>query len=388
MSDEGQIVTGGSTAGLREAAMAKRAAAPAAKAPDASQAPQFAKGKPTPSADSAADDGARAQHRKLPTKARAEQQAPEDDGDLAALAGDDDAPAAPSASGETIRIGDHEIPISVLEQLPDEALARIKRKIKSGGSELTITLAEALAEVPKAHGWQKRMWEASQQEKKLEAIARRLGDDPVAGYMALHDITRDQAIERLSGNVLSHIQREQMTPEQRAEADRMAQLEAKARRHDELEDAERKRVEGAEQTRLRAKHIADMTPALEAAGLKATGRNVRDVANMVATMIDNGIIRGVPTQDDLRWAASELRKEQEAEDTLPDDVGALVARLGEKRAREVARHVAKQVQAKAAPVQRSEAAKPRPSGKAQSWAEFQREANAKAKKDDRAAGRR
>ncbi len=402
MSDEGQVVQGGSTTGLRDAAMAKRSAKQEASA----QAPTFAKGKPTPSADSVGDDEARGQHRKLPTKARAE--APANDNgeepDLSALAANDNGDdgmieLGKGADGEPIRV-----PASVLEALPDSVLAKIKRKVKAGGEELEVTLAEALADVPKARGWQKRMWEAAQAEKtvkgqahQLQTIAQSMGTDAIGAIAQMYGVSRSRAADHLSQQFLAEVDREQslakMTPEERQRWDRLSELEQKEAKLKQLEEQETKRTESERQAQHRERYVASMRPALEAAGLSATPRNVRDVANMVATMMDEGVIKGDATADDLRWAAEELAKEQAKEEgeTLPEDGEQLIARLGDKRAREVARAYAKRVQQKTQPAGRASNGAPRPKApaqKAQSFAEWQRQANADARKRDRQAGRR
>lgn len=404
MSDEGQITTGGGTAGLRDAAMAKRTAKQeaGAQAP-ASKAPQFVKGKPTPSADAVADGEARKAHAKLPTRAREE--AANDNGeeepDLSALV-EPDAPA--NDNGETIKIGDFEIPVSVLEQLPDSALARIKRKIKAGGEELEVTLAEALAEVPKAKGWQKRMWEAAQKEKGIEGqaqqlglIAKSMGTDAIGAIARLYGASRSQAADFISQQLISEIDREKreasMSPEERQRFSRMSELEQKEERLRALEEQEKTRAESESQAKHRQRYIDSMKPALEAAGLAVSKRNVRDVANMVATMMDDGLIKGDATPDDLRWAAAELAKEHAADEgeSMPSDGEQLIARLGDQRSKAIAHAWAKRVQQRQQPAGRSASAAPRakaPPQKAESFAEWQRRANADARKRDRQAGRR
>lgn len=372
MSDETTIVEGGSTAGLREAALAKKAAGPApAKA--AQQAPQFGK-QPVRAATAVADGDARQAHRKLPSKA-----AEESEPDLSAIdfdaepAANDNASASPV--GETIRIGDHEIPISVLEQLPDEALRRIKRKLKAGGEELEVTLAEALDDVPKARGWQKRMWEASQREKRLEQIAQSMGTDPVGAYAALHGVTRNQAADALGQQLLTVFDREGMSAEERAAHDRQVELERKAAERDELMRREEERQRDAETQRLRAQYVASMKPALEAAGLRPTQHAIARVAMFVDAALRDGILTNIGP-DELRWAASEVRKERDAETEaeLPEDDGeALIARLGEKRARQIARAYAKRIQQQTAPVKREVSvprAKPANDNKPTTWKEF------------------
>lgn len=393
MSDETTTTQGGSTAGLREAALARRAAkqeAKAAPAKPASEGPAFVKGKPTPSADAVADDEARQQHRKLPTRAREAANDNGDEPDVEALADD-----ASEATGETIKIGEHEIPVSVLEQLPDEALRRIKRKLKAGGEELEVTLLDALNEVPKARGWQKRMWEAAQREKKLEQIAQSMGRDTIGAYMALHGVTRQQALDALSQQLLGELDREQslakMTPEERARYERMHELEAKAARAEELERKEREREQSAAAERQRKQVLADMTPALEAAGIRPSAYAIQRVAMTLDVAMRDGVIRALDA-DAVRWAAEEVAKEVTAERDadLDGDGDALIAKIGETRAREIAKAYAKRVQSRQQPV-RSASAQPRKqasSGRPQfrTFSEFQKWSNEQARKRDRARG--
>jgi hypothetical protein len=410
MSDESNpIMGGGSTAGLRDAALAKRAAkqeAPAAKpTPKASEGPTFAK-KPTPSADSANDDEARKQHRKLPTKQRAANDNAETDLDLAGIEADEPADDNAGAStGDVIKIGDFEIPASVLEQIPDDVLKRIKRKVKAGGEDIEITIAEALESVPQARGWQKRMWEASQHEKtlkqqaqQLEAIAQSMGTDAIGAIARMYGVTRQQATDAISQQLIGEMGREEhlakMSPEERARFERMDDLERKAEKLRQLEEQETKRAQEAEQARHRERYVQSMRPALEAVGLPVTPRTVRDVANMVATMMEDGLIKGDATPDDLRWAASELAKEiaKDEDARLPEDGEALIAKLGDKRAKLVAQAYARRVQQAQRPQARSPEATKRSQSsngrqKFSSFSEWKRWADAQAKKNDRAAGR-
>lgn len=266
---------------------------------------------------------------------------------------DDDVDALSGAPGEeTIRIGEVDVPLSALSALPDDVLKRIKRKIKAAGEEREISLADALEAVPKAEGWRKRMWEASQKEQHLERLAQQMGTDPVGAYAALHKVSRSQAMDALSEKYMREIEIERMTPEERAKADRQAELERKAARAEELERAEKDRRLQAEAEGMQRQFVAATKPALEAAGLKASKRNVQQVALLVDRAIRDGVIHGVPTADDFGWAAKELAKEiaEERDDYLPTDAegDALIERIGVERARKIAQAYAKRVR-KAAP---------------------------------------
>jgi hypothetical protein len=343
-------------------------------------------------------------HKKLPTKAR-EEQSTGDDADLAAIDLDDE-PASngdTALAGDTIKIGDYELPVSVLEQLPDEVLKRIKRKVKAGGEELEVTLADALASVPQARGWQKRMWEAAQREKgvdaksaQLDMIARSLGTDPTGAIAKLYGVSRRQAADFLTQQALGAYQEadrlDQMSPQERERWQRMDELERRAARADELEKQEQSREHEAQVARSREGFLADMKPALEQAGIKANAFAIRRVSAVLRDAMDEGVVQAV-TPEDIRWAVGEVKKELTAEREAEygdADGEALIARIGEERAKLIARAYAKRVQTRQAPVERRADAKPRSvtKEKPRSFAEWQRQANEAAARRDRARGLR
>lgn len=295
--------------------------------------------------------------------------------DVVALEG-----AGEAAPGEeTVRIGDVDVPLSALSELPDAVLKKIKRKVKARGQELEVTLADALEAVPQAEGWRKRMWEAAQREKELEEIAHRMGTDHVGAYAALHGISRGEAMDRLGKQYLQELQRDAMTPEERAAADRQADLERKAARVEEIERKERERQMQAEADSLRRTFLAATKPALENSGLKASKRNIQQVASIVDRALRDGVIKGTPTSDDFAWAAGELAKEvaEERDEYLPADAEgeALIERIGVDRARKIAQAYAKRVR-KAAPKverQRTGNAPARQESRPQTWEEWRSE---------------
>lgn len=319
-----------------------------------------------------------------PTKPIGTPVANDDDGESADLGLDDEDAEALEGAGEpgeeTIRIGDLDVPLSALSSLPDDVLKRIKRKIKSSGKELEISLADALESVPKAEGWQRRMWEARQKEQGLEKIAQQMGTDPVGAYAALHGVSRSQAMDALTAKYMAELEQERMTPEERAKADKQADLERRARRADELEKQERDRAMQAETDNQRRVFVGHTKTALEGAGLASSKRNVQQVALLVDRMMRDGVIKGAPTADDFAEAAKDLAKEidEERGGWLPEDAegDALIEKIGIAKARKIAQAMAKRVR-KGAPVverKREPGAAPR-TKPADSWEEWQARAN-------------
>lgn len=355
-----------STAGLREAALAKRQAGGAAtpKAANDNAVPVAAndnarpqqQARPSPTADALADAEARDAKKKLPTKAREEAS----DADLAAVL-----EAEPANDGETIEIGGVRVPVEALSSLPDDVLAKIKRKVKAGHKDVEVSLLEALEAVPKAEGWRQRQWEASQHEKKLEAIARQMGSDVIGAYSKLHGVSKAQALEAIAQQYIAAEEYERMDPKAKAEKERLAALEEKARRVEEYERAEKQRELETHTARKREQYLAAIKPAMKAAGLPDSQFAIARVAMLVHSAMEDGTIKGEASADDLRWAAQEVAAEYRAEteqhrpgaDASDED---LIAHYGEAEARRIARAYAKRVQRSAAPQPRSNGSAPKP----------------------------
>lgn len=308
------------------------------------------------------------------TPAAANDNGGESDAQLLASLADDAAPGEP-----TVSIGGHDIPVSALQDLPDDVLRQIKRKIKSGDFEREVSLADALAAVPRVDHVQKRLWEAAQQEKRLEQIAQRMGSDPVGSYMALHEVDRATAIDSLSRQLVEQLERDAMPPQERAELDRRAELERKAARADEYERAEQERTLRAEEQQAAKTLRPKLEGALKQAGAPASAYTVQRLAAVVHAAMQEGVIRGAPSDADLAWAADRVATELGAERTahLGDaDGDDLIARVGEETARKIARAYAKRV-SKAQPAVRREVANDngqararRAAGTKPTWDEF------------------
>lgn len=385
------IEQGGSTKGLREAAIAKRQGQPANdNAKPASQAPQFkSKDRPSPAADSIADNEARAAKKKLPTKERAERnEAPDDREVAAAIEGEGDGEASAS---ETIKIGDHEIPIAILEQLPDEALRRIKRKMKVGGEELEVTLIDALDLAPKGRDYMNKTRKLSQARKELEGIALKMKSEPLAALKAM-GLSEDEALDVISHQLVSAEEYRRMDPKLRAEKERVAELEAKAQRVEEYERAEEQRQLAAKTAKLKQQYLAALDPVLKTAGLAPSAYVLKRIGHHISEAMADGSIKGDPTAEDLAWAAGEVANERKTDldAELPEDGDALIARIGVDKARLIARAYAKSISRQ--PVAKPGGPAPKPANTnggqraGETFSEWRARANAEGARRDRARG--
>ena len=312
------------------------------------------------------------------------------------------APATASA-GETIRVGDHDIPLSVLEALPDEALARIKRKIRAGGEELEITLADALRDAPLAKGAQKRLWEASQVRKQAEEVraqaeqaAQLMAKDVIAATMRLHEVDREGAIDLIASALEPDLLLAEMTPQERrvemrrreedaAKEAMQRELQRKAALADRYEAQERARREEAETAKARTTILAGLDAAFKGAGVAKTKYAIQRAAHLLDRAIQDGAIRGAPSQGDLEWAAKAVAAEvrEDAEGLIPADAEgeALIAHVGEARAAKIAKAYAARVAAKSKPARapegtRTPAAKAAQQLEGESWAQWRARKNA------------
>jgi hypothetical protein len=294
------------------------------------------------------------------------------------------APATASAV-ETIRIGDHDIPLSLLESLPDEALRRIKRKIRAGGEDLEISMLDAWDSAPLAKGAQKKLWEASQVRKQAEQAAQLMAGDPVEATMRLHGVSRGQAIDMIATKLEPYLLREAMSPEERAQAERADELERKAALADRYEAQDRARREEAETAKARTTILAGLDAAFKGAGVAKTKYAIQRAAHLLDRAIQDGAIRGAPSQGDLEWAAKAVAAEvrEDAEGLIPADAEgeALIAHVGEARAAKIAKAYAARVAAKSKPARapegtRTPAAKAAQQLEGESWAQWKARRNA------------
>jgi len=271
--------------------------------------------------------------------------------------------AADSNGAATVTIGGIEIPIEALADVPDDVLGHIRRKITSAGEEREISLLEALEAVPKADGWQRKQWEAAQKIREVEDVYKRLRADPYIEAALRGD--GDAALRAAEARVLEAYRREGMSDEQRAEADRLAELERKAERADEYEKRARKEAEAAQTAKLADYFSSNIKRSLEAAGVPPSDRMLQRAATVMSSLIE-GEGRDL-TQSELAGAfgrvAEFVRDEIEADRGSMfdvDDDAALIERIGDERARRIAKAYAARVRQAAPPPTAPAGSKPAP----------------------------
>ena len=286
---------------------------------------------------------------------------------MAALAGDG---AVAGEVADTVSIGGVDVPLSALADLPDDVLKHIRRKVKSAGEEREVSMLDALDAVPKAEGWQKRQWEAAQREKAVQEAAQGISTDVVGSLMKLGNMSRAEATDMVAQQMVSILERQQMSPEDRARAEAHEQLVSKAARADEYERAEAQAKQATETAALQATYTGLANDALTAAGVRQSPQAVQRVASVLERASVDGQIRGDITSEHFAWAAGVVAKELTDEraayygDAEGDD---LIGRVGEEQARKIARAYAKRVQRSQATPRREESAAPRSAAQPRSF---------------------
>jgi hypothetical protein len=255
-------------------------------------------------------------------------------------------PAAPPA--ETIRIGDHEVSIDALAALPeadlDRVLKKLKRKVRSDGKDVEIDLLEALSLVPKAHRADRAVWEASEMRKAIEGVMQDFPRDPSGAVAKMFGVDRSRARQLLEEHVYHELQYEGLKPEERKRVDEERSLREKAARADEYEKVEKKRREEADV----AAHVQTigegLTSALTAAGMQPSEWAMRRAASAMEAMIGAAgrDLTAAELQAAYRKAAEFTRDEIERErgsHLETDDDDELIRRVGEERAKRIARAI-------------------------------------------------
>lgn len=156
----------------------------------------------------------------------------------------------------------------------------LKLKVDGGEEEFDATDdATLVRELQKARAADKRLQEAAHVRKVTEYITQTLRTDPLKiltdPRFGIDPKIAQAAAEQL---VRKQIDQEMMTPEQKAAAERDAELE----RYRSAEKARKEQEAAQEVARLEAKHAADytakFTAALNACGLPATPMTLRRIA--------------------------------------------------------------------------------------------------------------
>lgn len=287
--------------------------------------------------------------------------------------------SAEALGGDTVRIGEFDVPIEALASLPDDVLAKISRSVKIDGEDVSVTLAEALSQVPLAKSAYKRMESAAKIRKQADALVAAMRENPMEVMTRV--LGGPEAVYKAVADQLEY---EGMTPEERARMDRERELHAKASRADEYERREQEQRQAAQVAKLRESYTTGIRGALEGAGVKLSTYAVKRTADVLSAAMRDGLIPDENiTAADYKWAAEQVRSEIDAERSIPDDLDgdALIAHVGEETARRIARAVAAKVRGAQKPVERDSdgAARPRASRnkstRDMSWSEFIENAN-------------
>lgn len=298
--------------------------------------------------------------------------------DVAAIraAGD----GAPSAEPDTITIGGHTISVAELSALPDDVLRKIKRKIKSAGSEREISLLEALESVPKADGWQRKQWELAQERKRIAEQAQALPTNAIAAVMQLQGVSRAEAVDILAQQLVAELEEAELPPAERRERERRRALEERAAKADEYEREQQTAVQAKAQKAAQAGHLRHIGEAFAAVGVPQSDYNVARVATVLSGLYESGAINGndAPSPEDYRWAAEQVAAEvrTDRKTAFADPVAFLKAHPEEARA--IAKAYASSVRVKQAPPERAPGTAPRREAKTagpKSFAEWQAEQN-------------
>lgn len=292
---------------------------------------------------------------------------------------------ATDESGETVTIGGVEVPISALGELPDDVLGKIRRKVKVSGEEREISLAEALQQASLAGGAHDKMREAARVRKEAEALQRKMLSDPLGAIRELaaaEGISRQQAEDLVLRQVSQLLDYDAMSPEQRAEHDKRAEMERRAAEHERWE-----REQITQRTQQETQQV--VAGALERHQLTGDARAERNVAmvaeGIIADLISAGRIRedrAIPPQlmaavmDKAAGHVAQSIEQERARERDAwlevDDDDALIERIGPERARRIAKAIAAKAKKAAAPQRRPLGASP-PAPKPRSFADIRAE---------------
>lgn len=292
-----------------------------------------------------------------------------------------------STEEPTIKIGGHDIPLSAIDDLPDDVLRRVKRKIKAGGEEMELSLLEALERAPRAHGIERKAWELAQQRKQMDELVSGIGADPIAAYAAIHGLTRSQATKAIAKAAMDDLDYEAMPAEERAKVDRQRELERKAKLADEYERAELSRRQEAEAQQAQRTIGPMIQSALPAAGLPADAEHVSEVARELSAMMDAGLfdagrgqVRAITAEDVAEASKAVAARASKLVNHRVSDVDSFIT-ANPALARKIAQAVAKQVRGAQTPQRAPEGTKVRAAADSNAqpttFAEFQAMRNRK-----------
>lgn len=210
---------------------------------------------------------------------------------------------------------------------PEQAEPR--HKLTIDGEEVELPLSEVLALAQKGKGAEKRFREAAEQRKHVEALVRRLPEDPVSALVAIVG-DKSQAARTVTASLMrdpevravferefyEQLKYESLPDDERKSLDRQRELEAKARKADEYERAEEERASREAKERFVQHFTQEFPQHLEAVGLPANRRTMARMAYYAERALETKE-RGVT----MRTIAERVR------DDLHEDVRTLAGSL-------------------------------------------------------------
>lgn len=225
--------------------------------------------------------------------------------------------------------------------------------IKVNGEERSVSLDELRTLAQKGAGAHAKFEEAAALRKELEAqkaqIRQQLTSDPILrAYLTGGQDAMWSAIEEM-------VHYDSLPEDQRREVDQRRELERKAKRHDELEQAQREQREQQMAAQYQEVIGGAITHALESAGVRADPSAFRRMADRVSALIDEVGVSGV-TRAHLARFAEEVggRLRSDLTGSLPSEPEELVKLLEEAgRMKELRAYEAKRAKARAAGIQRT-----------------------------------
>lgn len=233
------------------------------------------------------------------------------------------------------------------ETEPDDGEEPERYTIKVAGEEQSLTLDELTTLAQKGSGAEKRFEEAAEMRKQFDAekraLAKELQGDPfVRAYLTGG---RDAMFKAIA----EEMEYEALPEDERRAKDERRELEAKAKRADEL-DAKQKETETAAQVQAyQAQFLDSMPKALAAAGAPTSPAAIRRMSTLMLDALESG------AQVSLESLAEQTRDELrgDALSALPSEAEALIELLGADRVKALLAHETKRLRGRQANIKRT-----------------------------------
>lgn len=216
-----------------------------------------------------------------------------------------------------------------------------RHRVKVGGEERELTIAELAKLAEKGHGAEAKFREAAQLRKQMEAIVERLptdtigaleqliGDKSKAARQVMAQLLRDpQARAEVEAYLVETYEYEAKPDAERRKIDEERDLREKARRAEEYEEAERERAHAAAVEQTQQTFVKQFGDALTSVGLTSSPHTLARMAHHVERAID------AKERVTLAELAQRVRDEHRADVTAHVsalDVEALADLLGEEK---------------------------------------------------------